>query len=155
MPLPSKERGITAVPQLLGNRLLLQLEVVRKIRRPQSRVASPIRRLIHSARIDVVGNTGALRIAARQDARASGTAYRASRMGRRESHPAGRQPVDVRRLIKRAAEATKISGSQIVNKKENNVRRPLKLLRSRRFAQENCQSKQDQQKGVFHSLDRL
>ena len=39
--------------------------------------------------------------------------------------PLGRQPIEIRRLIKRAAKAAEIRRAQIIHQKHHNIRRPL------------------------------
>src|SRR5262245_10780930 len=105
MPLAGEECLVTGSAERLRNRELVEREMIRITRRQQPRIPPPTARLIPAAHVDVIRDSGPLRIPARHHARARRTTDRASRVSRRKPHPTARQPVYIRRLIKRAAEA--------------------------------------------------
>ena len=131
MPLPDVGRPIAVLFQRLGERdflerqVLVNLRILQLLKREFTTTGQP------------VGEVQPSRILAGHDARASWRAHMAGGISLSEPHSLPRQPVNVWRLVKAAPEAAHIPPTEVIDEKENDVRRPISRASSR--GEQNCE----------------
>jgi hypothetical protein len=118
VPLAGEERGVAGGLQRFCERGRIERQPVGVGRRQELGVALPCLRVRGA---DVVGDAGALRPLAGEDAGARGRANGARGVGIGEFRTVAREAIEIRCLVKRAAIDREIALAEIVGEEENDV----------------------------------
>lgn len=122
MPFPGEERGITMSLQRFRDRHIFERQMLSIGSWQVRRVAFPFVRL---SRTDIVRDPRTLRILARHYAGSSGRTDRTRGVRIWKQRALFGESIQMRRVVKRSAVATKIALTKIVHHKKDDVKRSI------------------------------
>ena len=166
MPFAKMRRRIARLLQRLREGEILRVEAGRAL--ALQRLVSGRRGLLHRRRQLHLGQMAVRRgdssargILPRQQARPRGRAQRAGRIRAREKHPAFRQPLEIRGLVKlRSAIERRVAPPEVVGEDEDDIRPHLRGARAgaeQGDQRETCDAQREQSRSVMtsgHGVER-